>query len=65
MCFKPITAETFVIRHLKDAPGMIDRAILTCQNLKKPVYLEIPCNLVPQGVPIPSPLSSVQFRKVQ
>jgi TPP-dependent 2-oxoacid decarboxylase len=64
MCFKPVTAESLVIRHLKDAPGMIDRAILTALNLKKPVYLEIPCNLVPQPISIPSPLSSVYFRKI-
>jgi pyruvate decarboxylase len=52
-CYAPVVAAVFNIRHLDDAARMIDEAILTCLNKKKPVYLEIACNLT--GLPIAAP----------
>ena len=52
-CFAPVVAAVFNIRHLDDAARMIDEAIVTCLTKKKPVYLEIACNLT--GLKIPAP----------
>jgi pyruvate decarboxylase len=40
-----VTAGAFAVRHLHEAPIVIDRAIDTALRHRKPVYLEIPCNL--------------------
>ena len=42
-------------RHLDDAPGLIDRAIDLAVRRRKPVYLEIACNLAPLAVAPPRP----------
>lgn len=44
-CFEPVVAKTFVVRHPKDAQTMIDEALSICLYQRKPVYLEIACNL--------------------
>ena len=54
-----IFAQTFVIRHIKDAAATIDKAISTALQRKKPVYLEIPVNVVGRQVATPSPLSMI------
>ena len=36
---------------------MIDDAISLCMTARRPVYLEIACNLVKQQLPIPAPMS--------
>lgn len=56
-CFAPVVAETFNIRHAEDAPRIIDAAITTCLARKKPVYLEIACNLAGVVIPAPAPLA--------
>lgn len=56
-CFEPVVASTFVIRHASDAPGMIDAAISVALAQRKPVYLEIACNLSSAVVPSPAPLT--------
>lgn len=56
-CFEPVVAATFVIRHAADAPGMIDAAVSTCLAKRKPVYLEIACNLANAEVPASAPLT--------
>ena len=56
-CFEPVVAATFVVRHASDAPRMIDAAISTCLSKRKPVYLEIACNLAGAKVPPPAPLT--------
>lgn len=53
--FAQVTAEAYIIRHLSDAPFQIDRAIETSLRVRKPVYLEIPCNLTLQEIGAPSP----------
>jgi TPP-dependent 2-oxoacid decarboxylase len=50
-CFEPVVAETLIVRHVDDAAAMIDRAVMMCLARRKPVYLEIACNLA--GVPLP------------
>lgn len=52
-----VTAGTFVIRRADDAPVVIDQAIETALRCRKPVYLEISCNLAGQTIPAPRPRS--------
>lgn len=49
--FKQVTAAALCIEHLDDAPEMIDRAINECLRRRKPVYLEIACNLAGENIP--------------
>ncbi|MEQ9618754.1 MAG: thiamine pyrophosphate-binding protein [Deltaproteobacteria bacterium] len=51
--FSHVTASSVIIKHLDDAPYLIDRAIKTCIAERKPVYIEIPCNVA--GLKIPPP----------
>ena len=54
--FKEITAEAVVIRHIEDAHRLLHRALEAAIQKRKPVYIEIACNLVtvpiPQSVPL-------------
>jgi TPP-dependent 2-oxoacid decarboxylase len=43
--FRPVTAESVIIHHLADAPVQIDHAVETALKTRKPVYLEIACNI--------------------
>ena len=43
---------------------MIDEAIITALQERKPVYLEIPVNINGQRIPVPSPISFNSFKKV-
>jgi TPP-dependent 2-oxoacid decarboxylase len=56
-CFEPVVAKTFVLKHLEDAPSMIDEAISLCLYRRKPVYLEIACNLAGLKIPAPNPFN--------
>lgn len=56
-CFDPVVRKTFVVRHLDDATAMIDEALTLCLRDKKPVYLEIACNLANARVAVPGPMS--------
>ena len=51
--FAQVTAAAVVIRHLADAPFLIDRTIETCLSSRKPVYIEVPCNLAGRKIPAP------------
>ncbi len=51
--FKPVTVEAVNIRFVEEAPAQIDRALATCLARRKPVYLEIACNIANQEVPAP------------
>jgi pyruvate decarboxylase len=53
--FRPVTVAVENIRFVEEAPAQIDRAIATCLRRRKPVYLEIACNLANQEVPTPQP----------
>lgn len=54
--FREITAEAVAIRHIEDAHRLLHRALETAIQKRKPVYIEIACNLVtapiPQSVPL-------------
>jgi TPP-dependent 2-oxoacid decarboxylase len=56
-CFAQVVAGTFNIRHIEDAPAKIDAAISLCLAKRKPVYLEIACNLAGMTLPAPHPLT--------
>lgn len=56
------TAFNAVIKHLSDAPYLIDEAVSACVLERKPVYLEVPCNLAGLGIPAPH---NVTFKKSQ
>lgn len=54
-CYEPVVAKTFVVRHILEVAPMIDAAISTCLTKRKPVYLEIACNLMSQKIAEPKP----------
>jgi pyruvate decarboxylase len=58
--FAPVTAAAVIIRHAEDAPRLIDQTIATALRRRKPVYLEIACNIAALEVPVPKPY---QFRQ--
>jgi indolepyruvate decarboxylase len=43
--YKQVTADSVTVHHLADAPLQIDHAIETALRTRKPVYLEIACNI--------------------
>jgi TPP-dependent 2-oxoacid decarboxylase len=53
--YAEVTAGAFAVEHAADAPGLIDRAIDLALRRRKPVMLEIACNLAPLAVPPPRP----------
>ena len=56
-CFEPVVRKAIVVRHLDDATAQIDEALLLCLRDKKPVYLEIACNLANASVAAPGPMT--------
>ncbi len=44
--FKKITADAVILSNPASAPILIDRALRTCLSLKRPVYIEIPMDVV-------------------
>lgn len=55
--FAQVTQEAIIIQHPADAPRQIDRAIESAITHRKPVYLEIGCNIAATTVPAPTPRS--------
>ena len=53
--YAEVTAGAFAVEHAADAPGLIDRAIDLAVRRRKPVMLEIACNVAPLAVPPPRP----------
>ena len=53
--YAEVTAGAFAVEHAADAPGLIDRAIDLALRRRKPVMLEIACNLAALAVPAPRP----------
>ena len=53
--FGRVTVESIIIRHASEAPTQIDRAIDAALHHRKPVYLEIPCNLANATTSAPHP----------
>jgi pyruvate decarboxylase len=54
--FSQVTAQAVIINHLDDAPHLIDQAFMTALCTKKPVYIEIACNIVNLETSAPHPL---------
>lgn len=59
--FAQVTASAVIIDHPDDATYLIDQAIKTALQQKKPVYIEIACNLA--NIPVSMPDSSPIFAK--
>lgn len=53
--FSRVTAEAVVIQHPTEAPSQIDHAIETALRRRKPVYLEVACNIAGAAVSAPHP----------
>jgi pyruvate decarboxylase len=53
--FAPVTAAAVIVRHPEDAPRLIDQTIAAAINRRKPVYLEIACNIAALEIPAPRP----------
>lgn len=51
--FAPITAAAVIIQSADDAPRLIDQTITACLRHRKPVYLQIACNIAALEVPAP------------
>ncbi|MGH2413434.1 MAG: thiamine pyrophosphate-binding protein, partial [Microcystaceae cyanobacterium] len=43
--FREVTAEAVVIRHIEDAHRLLHRALEAASQKRKPVYIEVACNL--------------------
>jgi len=52
-----ITCEAVAITHPEEAPYLIDKAIRAAFRKKKPVYIEIPCNLATALCSQPGPVN--------
>lgn len=60
---KRITCEAVAITHPEEAPHLIDKAIRAALRAKKPVYIEIPCNLASAQCSKPKPLDWLETPK--
>ena len=56
--FEQVTAAAVEIQHSADAPAKIDHCLSTAIREKKPVYLEISCNIAT----VPTPMPGNKFR---
>ncbi len=54
-----ITCEAVAITHPEEAPALIDKAIRAAFRNRKPVYIEIPCNLAAALCSAPGPRASL------
>jgi pyruvate decarboxylase len=55
--FSHVTAQAVIINHVNDAPFLIDQAIITAIKTKKPVYIDIACNITKLTISAPNPLN--------
>jgi len=54
--FKQVTADAVIVTNAIDAPALIDRAISAALKTRKPVYIEICCNIPHHLVNNPVPM---------
>ncbi len=54
--FREVTAEAVVIRHIEDSHRLLHRALEAAVLKRKPVYIEIACNLAAASIPRSVPL---------
>ncbi|AQS84178.1 MAG: thiamine pyrophosphate-dependent enzyme [Acetobacter aceti] len=57
--FRQVTCATEVILSAENAPSQIDNAIRTALRMRKPCYIEIPCNLASAECVRPGPVGSL------
>ncbi len=60
--FAHVTATAVAIQHPSEAPSQIDRALETALQTRKPVYLEVACNIASAPVSKPNPRVFVGLR---
>ncbi|MCA9233952.1 MAG: pyruvate decarboxylase [Planctomycetales bacterium] len=53
--FKEVTVASLAIRHPTEAAGQIDFALETALKARKPVYLEVACNIASAPLSTPNP----------
>ena len=58
--FRQVTCAAVRIQHPANAPALIDEAISTALRERKPVYIEIPCNLSAAPCSPPAPFSTLR-----
>ena len=56
--YEKVTERAFALEDAQDAPGQIDEAITSCLRTKRPVYLEIPRDMVHTPCDAPGPLKT-------
>src|ERR1700760_941621 len=56
---RQVTCEAVRILHADNAPTLIDQAISTALRERKPVYIEIACNLSAAPCPEPAPIDTL------
>ena len=61
--YQKVTANSVIIRHLNRAPEQIDEAIRLALHYRKPVYLEIACNIAGLTISAPNPINFEVNRK--
>ena len=57
--FRQVTCATEVILSAENAPAQIDHAIRTALRMRKPCYIEIPCNLASAECVRPGPVGAL------
>lgn len=57
--FRQVTCATEVILSAENAPSQIDHAIRTALRMRKPCYIEIPCNLASAECVRPGPVGTL------
>lgn len=53
--YERVTAASCVITNAQDAPAKIDRTLEACLRFKRPVYIELPIDIVTMMCPQPGP----------
>ena len=49
-CYQGLGIKTFIIKHIENVVPLMNDAVYTCRAQKRPVYLEIACNLISQDI---------------
>jgi pyruvate decarboxylase len=60
-CLSGITAKAFVVHHADSVAGSVDKAMYTALKLRKPVYLEIACDLMDKFIAKPVAVNLVSY----
>ena len=55
-CFESVVEKVFTVRQIEGASRTIDESLRLCVSRRKPVYLELSCNLATEEVSPPNPI---------